>query len=180
MSGSALVCIGVIVGAHGIKGAVRVKCFTDRPQDFGAYGPVEDESGQRRFRALVQGVSKGLALVALDGIADRTQAEALKGVRLYVDRSRLPKADEDEFLVADLIGCRVESPDGLAMGLVSDVFDFGAGEVIEIKGKTGVLMVPFTKASVPLVDVGAKRVVVIPPQFAPDGEDEGARVKETP
>ncbi len=166
------VCIGVIVGAHGIKGGVRVKCFIDQPQNLRAYGPVRDESGQKRFNARVQGVSKGLALVALDGVADRTQAEALKGTKLYVDRNNLPKVDEDEYLVADLIGCRVESPQGLLLGAVSNVYDFGAGEVLEIKGKSGELMVPFTKAAVPQVDVGAKLVVVEPPVYAPDEKDE--------
>jgi 16S rRNA processing protein RimM len=166
------VCIGVIVGAHGIKGGVRVKCFIDQPQDFGAYGPVQDESGQKRFKAKVQGVSKGLALISLDGVADRTQAEAMKGIRLYVDRNRLPKVDEDEYLVGDLIGCQAFDPNGQALGVVTNVFDFGAGEVLEVKGKAGELLVPFTKAAVPEVDIGAKRVVIEPPVYAPDDKDE--------
>ena len=168
-------CIGVVVGAHGIRGGVRVKCFTDQPQDLGAYGPVGDESGQRRFKVRVQGVSKGLALVALDGVADRNQAEALKGLKLYVERRLLPAVDEDEFLVADLIGCKATAPGGQPLGSVSNVFDFGAGEVLEIVGSGGTIMVPFTRAAVPQVDVGAKSLVVIPPVFAPDedGEKEG-------
>ena len=174
------VCIGVIVGAHGIRGAVRVKCFTDQPQDIGAYGPVQDESGQRRFKVRVQGVSKGLALVALDGVADRNQAETLKGVRLYVDRSLLPAVDEDEFLVADLIGCSVVSPKGQSLGTVGNVYDFGAGEVLEVVGKRGAIMVPFTRQAVPEVDIVGKVVVIEPPVYAPDeeGEDKGFEAEE--
>ena len=166
------VCVGVIVGAHGIRGAVRVKCFTDQPQDLGSYGPVRDETGRQNFKVRVQGVSKGLALVALEGIADRNQAEALKGVKLFVNRDQLPKGDEDEFLVADLIGCKVQSPQGEALGTVENVFDFGAGEVLEIVGKAGTSMVPFTRQAVPKVDVGAKLVVIEPPVYAPDDENE--------
>jgi len=166
------VCVGVVVGAHGIKGGVRVKCFTDQPQDIGAYGPVRDESGQRRFKVRVQGVSKGLALIALDGVTDRNQAEALKGVKLYVDRSLLPPLDEDEFLVADLVGCKAVSPQGEPLGTVSNVYDFGAGEVIEVVGKNGAIMVPFTRAAVPQVDIEAKAVVIVPPVFAPDDAED--------
>jgi len=161
------VCVGVIVGAHGIRGEVRVKCFTDQPQDIGGYGPVQDESGQRRFKLRVKGVSKGLALVALNGVVDRNQAEALKGIKLYVDRSFLPALDEDEFLVGDLVGCNAVSPAGEPLGTVSNVYDFGAGEVLEIVGKVGAIMVPFTRAAVPQVDIGVKLVVVVPPVFAP-------------
>jgi 16S rRNA processing protein RimM len=173
--GSSLVCIGIIAGAHGIRGAVRVKSLVHNPEDLGAYGAVTDESGKRQFRVKIQGVSKGLALVALDGVSDRNQAEALKGLKLYVDRSLLPVLDEDEFLVADLVGCQVVSPSDQALGVVSQVCDFGAGELLEIVGKAGTFMVPFTRASVPQVDVGAKRLVVVPPVYAPDekGEKEG-------
>ena len=175
VSSSPYVCVGVIVGAHGIRGEVRVKCFTDQPEDLGSYGPVQDESGQRRFKLRIKGVSKGLALVALNGVVDRNQAEALKGVKLYVDRSFLPALDEDEFLVADLVGCNAVSPSGEPLGAVSNVFDFGAGELLEIVGKDGAIMVPFTRAAVPQVDIGARLVVVEPPVFAPveAGEREG-------
>ena len=173
MTGSSTrICLGVIVGAHGIRGAVRVKCFTDQPQDLGSYGAIQDEGGQRRFKVRVQGVSKGLALVALDGVQDRNQAEAMKGVKLYVDRSQLPAADDDEFLVADLIGCHAVSPQGQPLGRVENVFDFGAGEVLEIVGSAGAIMVPFTRQAVPQVDIGDRRVVIEPPVYAADDPEE--------
>ena len=171
------ICIGVIVGAHGIKGGVRVKCFTDQPKAIGKYGPVQDESGQRRWKVRVQGESKGLALLALDGVGDRNMAETLKGVKLYVDRTQLPQGDEDEFLVADLVGCRAVAPDGKPLGQISEVFDFGAGEVLEVKGPGGTFMVPFAHQFVPHVDVEARQVVIEPPVYAPDeeGEEQGTK-----
>jgi len=166
------VCVGVIVGAQGIKGAVRVKSFTEQAADIGRYGPVEDEAGVRRWGLSVLGEAKGLVNVRLEGVADRDAAEALKGTRLLVPRDRLPQTGEDEFLHADLLGMPVETPDGVSLGTVKAVLDFGAGEVVEL---TGGLMVPFTRAAVPVVDVKARRMVVVPPDFAPEEESEGGR-----
>ena len=168
--------VGVIVGAHGIKGGVKIKSFTDQPEDVGAYGPVQDEGGQHRFKIKVQGLSKGLVLAHLKEVVDRNQAEALKGTRLYVERSQLPPGDEDEFLVADLIGCRVTDPDGIPLGKVGNIYNFGAGEVLDVVAEQGSFMVPFTHQNVPEVNVGAGLVVVVPPVYAPvdEGEDKGA------
>lgn len=170
------VCVGVVVGAHGIRGAVRVKCFTDAPEDLDAYGPLSDDGG-RQFKARVTGVAKGLALVSLDGVTDRNRAEGLKGVRFYVPRDALldgdgTEGDEDEFLVADLIGARAVNPDGQELGTVKGVYDFGAGDVLEIAGPQGSLMVAFTRRAVPEVNVGERKVVVDPPPFAPDADGE--------
>jgi len=167
------VCVGIVVGAHGIKGAVRVKSFTDQATDIGRYGPVEDEAAGRRWVLSVLGEAKGLVNVRLEGVADRNAAEALKGTRLLVPRDKLPQTGEDEFLHADLLGMAAEAPDGAPLGTVKAVLDFGAGEVVEL---TGGLMVPFTRAAVPLVDVAARRMVVVPPDFAPDepGEEHPA------
>jgi 16S rRNA processing protein RimM len=165
------VCVGVVAGAHGIRGAVRVKSFTDRPADVAAYGPVEDDGGTRRFSIAAIGEAKGLVIARLDGVADRDAAEGLKGCRLFVPRERLPATEEDEFLAADLVGLAAEAVDGSPLGRIAQVFDFGAGTVLEI-GKG--LMVPFTRAAVPVVDVAGGRVVIDPPAFAPeDGDGAG-------
>lgn len=169
------VCVGAIVGAQGIKGAVRIKSFTDCPADVGAYGPVEDESGQRRFKLKVTGESKGLVTASLEGVKDRDAAEALKGVRLYIPRSKLPDLDEDEFLYSDLVGLEARAEGGEVMGTVRGVADFGAGEVIDIVLQAGgSLMVPFTKAAVPDVDVRGGWLTVVPPVYAPDEKSEHA------
>lgn len=167
------VCVGVVVGAHGVRGAVRVKPFTEDPQALGAYGPVEDEAGQRRFRLKVLGVAKGLVNAVLAGIADRDAAEALKGVRLYVPRAALPEPDEDEFYYSDLIGLAAELEDGTPYGTVRGVFDFGAGDVVELAFADGrTEMLPFTRAAVPVVDLAAGRLVVAPPVVTEAGPEE--------
>lgn len=172
-----LVCVGLVIGAHGIQGAVKVKAFTENPADVGSYGPVEDEAGQRRFRLRVTGAAKGVAIATLQGVTDRNAAEALIGTRLYVPRQRLPRPDEDEFYLTDLIGLRVEREDGSDFGTVKAVYDFGAGDVLEVTRPDGRLeMLPFTKACVPVVDVAGGRLVVAPPDEievrAPDGDDD--------
>jgi len=171
------VCVGVIVGVHGVRGAVRVKSFTERAADVGRYGPVEDEAGKRRWELTAIGEAKGLVIAKLDGLADRDAAEALKGTRLFVPRDRLPETGEDEFLHGDLVGLRAEATDGAPLGQVKAVHDFGAGEVLELSGG---LWVPFTRAAVPVVDVAGGRMVVDPPAFAPEEvEDEERALRAT-
>lgn len=167
------VCVGAIVGAHGVRGQVRVKSFTADPADVAAYGPVESEDRTRTYKLKVTGEAKGLVLVKLDGVNDRNAAEAMRGTRFYVPRERLPKLDEDEFLYTDLVGLKAEGEDGVVLGTVKGVADFGAGELLDIiLAQGGSLMVPFTKAAVPVVDIANKRLVVIPPVFV-GGEEEG-------
>lgn len=169
------VCVGAIVGAHGVRGQVRVKSFTADAADVAAYGPVESEDGTRRFKLKVMGEAKGLVIARLDGVDDRDAAEAMRGTRLFVPRARLPDTEEDEFLYTELVGLRVEAEDGSVIGTVKGVADFGAGELLDIGGADGgSFMVPFTKAAVPVVDVKGGRLVVIPPDYAPDEKgDEG-------
>lgn len=167
---SNLVCVGVIVGAHGVRGAVRIKSFTEVPADMAVYGPVSDETGKLRYRLTLLGESKGVVLAELKGVSDRNAAEALKGMKLWVERSALPPPDEEEFYYSDLVGLRAELADGTEMGRVKGVFDFGGGDVVEIAGPQGSVMLPFTRAAVPLVDVAGGRLVVEPPE-----EIEGER-----
>lgn len=163
----AQVCVGAIVGAQGVRGAIRVKSFTADPVDVASYGPVSDEAGSRRFKLKVIGEAKGLVVVKLDGIDDRNAAEALRGTQLFVDRDRLPKTEEDEFLYTDLVGLRAEGVDGSAMGTIRGISDFGAGEVLDIvNSEGGSFMIPFTLAAVPVVDVAGGRVVIDPPVYA--------------
>ncbi|MGE5504118.1 MAG: ribosome maturation factor RimM [Actinomycetota bacterium] len=171
------VCVGAVVGAHGVRGAVRLKSFTEHAADIGRYGPVEDESGERRFKVKVTGEAKGLVIATLAGVTDRDAAEGLRGTRLYVPRERLPRTEEDEFLYTDLVGLAAEGLAGERLGTVKAVADFGAGEVLDIAlVGGGSLMVPFTKAAVPVVDVAGRRLVVDPPPYAAtDEEDEGGR-----
>jgi len=172
-----LVCVGAIAGAHGVRGAVRVKSFTAEPLDIAAYGPLSDESGKRRFILRPIGESRGAVLAQLDGIADRDQAEALRGTRLYADRARFPAPEEDEFYHADLIGLEAADPDGAVLGVVQAIFNHGAGDMMEIALREGgTALVPFTKVAVPVVDIAGGRVTVaMPAEAGPGpGPSEGA------
>ena len=171
------VCIGAIAGVRGLKGEVRIKSFTADPDDIAAYGPVSTEDGERTYRINVTARAKGLIIARLDGIEDRDAAEALKGTRLYVPKSVLPKPDDGDFYHADLIGLKAETGDGDTLGTVKAVHNFGAGDIIEIAAGPGEgkedLMVPFTSALVPEVDLTEGRIVVAPPEvLEADGEDE--------
>lgn len=167
------VCVGAVVGAHGVRGQVRIKSFTADPADVAAYGPVESEDGTRRFKLKVTGEAKGLVIARLEGVNDRDAAEAMRGTRFFVPRERLPELEEDEFLYTDLVGLKAEGEDGAVLGTVKGVADFGAGELLDITlAGGGSLMVPFTKAAVPVVDIANKRLVVIPPVFVESKDEE--------
>ncbi len=157
-------CLGIITGPHGVRGAVRIKSFTEDPAAIGDYGPVSDQAGMRRFVLTVAGQMKGVVLVEIEGVEDRDTAEALRGLHLYVDRAQLPPAEAEEFYHADLIGLRAELADGTVLGKVAELHDFGAGQSVEIVGVSGeAILVPFTKAAVPVVDLAAGRIVIDPP-----------------
>jgi 16S rRNA processing protein RimM len=169
-------CVGVVTGAHGIKGEVRVKSFTENPLDVAAYGPVADETGARRFALSARGQVKGTVIVGIEGVVDRDAAEALKGTRFYVERAQLPPVEaEDEFYHADLIGLSVRLIDGALFGTVTAVSDFGAGVSLEIStAALGTVMVPFTRAAVPLVDLNAGSITLDPPAGLFDKPDPPA------
>jgi len=158
------VCVGVITGAHGVRGAVRLKSFTAEPEDVARYEPLEDEKGERRFALRLVGSAKGVLIATLPGIDDRDRAEALRGTRLYLPRSALPPTAEEEYYHADLIGLDAALADGTPVGTVRAVHDFGAGDTLEIDRPSGPpVMVPFTRAVVPVVDLDAGRLVIDPP-----------------
>jgi len=106
------VCVGIVAGAHGVRGAVRIKSFTAEPKDVARYGPLEDESGGHRFSLRLVGAAKGVLIGWLSGVADRDRAEALRGLRLYLPRAALPPTEEEEFYHADLIGLDAVLGDG--------------------------------------------------------------------
>jgi 16S rRNA processing protein RimM len=159
-----------------VRGEVKLKSFTADPKAIGRYGPVEDESGTRRFKVKVRGLVRGLVIARLEGVDDRNAAEALKGLRLYVGRDRLPKPRKGEWYHVDLIGLRVERADGTALGRVKSVANYGAGDLLEVEGESGpTVFLPFTKSVVPEVDVEGGRIVVEPPhevEARPDEKEE--------
>jgi len=143
---------------------VRIKSFTEAPEDVARYGPLADETGVRRFELRLVGAGKGVVIARLSGVADRNQAEALRGLRLYLPRSALPQPDAEEFYHADLIGLEAVLGDGTPIGRVRAIHDFGAGDTLEL-ARPGAppVMVPFTRAVVPNVELAAGRLVLDPP-----------------
>lgn len=171
-----LVCLAVVTAAHGVRGAFKLRCFTEEPESVAAYGPLVDEQGRELFELEVLGSARGGVIARARGIADRDAAEALRGLHLYVPRERLPEPDEDEFYVEDLAGLEAVSPGGEPLGRVVGVFNFGAGDLVEITTLQGrSLMVPFTREAVPEIDVAAGRLVVDPPPESRVGERESPR-----
>jgi 16S rRNA processing protein RimM len=173
------ILVGAVAGAHGVRGEVRIKSFTANPRSIGRYGPVEDETGGRQFKLTVRGEAKGLVIARLDGVADRNQAEALRGLRLYVPRDKLPRPKRGEWYVADLVGLAAEDKGGTPLGRVKSVQNFGAGDVIELERADGASeFLPFTKAVVPEVDIEGGRVVIDPPAEIEAREETDETVEE--
>jgi len=174
--GPGLVCVGVIAGARGIKGDVRIKSFTGDPEAIASYGDLFDETGETRFSIRIVGRAKDQVVVRVDGITDRTAAEGLKGTKLYVPRQALPEAEEDEFYHWDLIGLAAEQVDGTVLGRIEAVQNFGAGDFLEIAGGIkGGLLVPFTAEAVPVVDIQGGKVVIDPPPGLMEPPEEEAK-----
>ncbi|HZB91959.1 MAG TPA: ribosome maturation factor RimM [Stellaceae bacterium] len=171
--------MGVIAGAHGIKGEVRVKSFAAEPEAIAAYGPLEDERGQRHFALSLTGTVRGMLIARVDGVGDRNAAERLKGLRLFLPRAALPAPGPDEYYHADLIGLAAALRDGSPLGRVRAVHDYGAGHSLEIERPDGrLVLVPFTEAAVPEVDIAAGTLVIEPPEGLfdnrPADEEESA------
>ncbi len=170
------ICVGVIVAAHGIKGEVKVKSFTEDATKLASYGALFDEAGTQRFALTVTAVTKGAVIAAIQGVNNRNAAEALKGTKLFVPRGALPELSEEEFYHADLIGLTAELRDGTELGAVTAVHNFGAGDVIEVKRKSGgTLDIPFTNTVVPVVDIEGGRIVIDPPDGLIDEPASGPK-----
>jgi 16S rRNA processing protein RimM len=160
------ICVGVLAGSYGVQGEVRVKSFCVEPADIASYGPLYTEDGSRSFRVtLTRPVAGGLG-ARLSGVATKEAADALKGTSLYADRDRLPALPDDEFYHTDLIGLAVHDTGGVLIGTVAAVHNHGAGDLIEIKPNLpkDAILLPFTRAIVPTVDLTARRIVVDMPE----------------
>jgi len=163
---SDLICVGAIAGAFGVAGEVRLKSFCSDPTDIAAYGPLLSEDGSRDYHiTLTRPVAGGLG-ARIKGVTTKEQADALRGTSLYVPRDRLPKLPDDEFYHTDLIGLSAYDPGGAALGTVTAVYNHGAGDILEISpaGHKSALLLPFTLAIVPNVDLAAGRIVVDLPE----------------
>ncbi len=160
------VCVGAIAGAFGVRGEVRLKSFTADPTAVGTYGPLSTEDGKQHFDVTLDRQIKGGFAARLSGVTTKEAADALRGTQLYAPRERLPDLPDDEFYHADLIGLDVFDTGGEKLGSVKAVHNNGADDLLEIHGpglKSTVLL-PFTRAAVPTVDINAGRIVADPPE----------------
>lgn len=160
------ICVGAITGAFGVAGEVRLKSFCTDPAAIADYGPLYTKDGSKSFTVkLTRPVAGGLG-ARIIGVKTKEEADALRGTELFVDRARLPKLPDDEFYHSDLIGLLVLDTGGVEMGRVIAVHNHGAGDILEISGVglKQALMLPFTMAAVPTVDLSAGRVIVDLPE----------------
>ena len=166
------VLLAEIAGAHGIRGAVLIKTYMADPQSIAAYGALEDEAGRRKFEIRIERVAAKGVIGHIAGVSDRSQAEKLKGVKLYVAREQLPETRAGEFYYADLIGLAAVDGAGAVIGEVVTVANYGASDVLEIRlaGSKKTELLPFTEAFVSEVDLSARRIVVSMPVESRDVE----------
>lgn len=152
------ICVGVIAGAFGVRGEARIKSFCADPGAIAGYSPLISQDGRSFDLKITRPIKEGFA-ARLSGVPTREAAEDLKGTRLYAPRDRLPALPDDEFYHADLIGLTVVDTGGAELGQVRAVHDFGAGDVLDIVGGPKPIMLPFTRAAVPTVDLSAGQMV---------------------
>lgn len=158
---AAPICVARIGAAHGVRGAVKLWTFTEDPLAVKAYGPLVTKDGARQFEVTSAREAKGHLVATLKGVATREEAERLNGIELYVAREKLPDTDEDEYYHADLIGLAAVNAANEPLGRVIAIHNFGAGDIIEIAPPSGsTLLLPFTNAVVPMVDLPGGRVVI--------------------
>ena len=158
------ICIAQIGAAHGVRGEVRLKAFTEDPLSVARYGALESEDGKRRFEIEAVRPAKDMLVARLKGVTDRNAAEALTNVRLYGAREKLPVPEADEFYHADLVGLTAQTQNGETVGTVKAIHNFGAGDLLEIEPADGAtIMLPFNDVTVPVVDIPARKIVIEPP-----------------
>ncbi|MEL6464634.1 MAG: ribosome maturation factor RimM [Pseudomonadota bacterium] len=161
-----LICVGAISGAYGVRGEVRVKSFCAVPEDIEAYSPLTSEDGKRSFTlAILRPVKNGF-VARIAEVATKEDADALKGTPLFAHREQLPHLPDDEFYYTDLVGLEVYDTGGILIGLVKSVQNHGASDLLEIHapGSSTTVLLPFTKAAVPTIDLSAGRIVANPPE----------------
>lgn len=150
-----LVAVGIFVGAHGIKGQLKLRSYTAIPEDILAYGALLNKEGTKRFELNLDGATKHGLIVSLKGLKDRNAAELLKGTEVFADRAHMPEPDEEEFYYDQLIGLEVRDSEGKNLGKITALYDFGAGDIIEIllADSAKKEMYPFTRQNFPAIHI---------------------------
>jgi 16S rRNA processing protein RimM len=174
-SASKLVMVGRIAGAFGVKGEVRISAYTETPLALLQYRILKREDGSPGLTLERGRAAKNDFIGTASEVATKEQADALRGLRLFVARQDMPEPDEDEFYLSDLIGLAVATPEGEPLGRIKAVHDFGAGDILEIAPPRGATWyLTFTRQTVPVVDVAGGRVVAVRPAEVSDDRPPGA------
>ncbi len=175
MTAPSQVCVARIGAAHGVRGAVKLWTFTEDPFAVKRYGPLSTKDGARQFEIASAREAKGHLVAQFKGVTTRDEAERLNGLELYVPREKLPATDEDEYYHADLIGLAAVTTADQPLGRVVAIHNFGAGDILEIAPPQGATMLlPFTNAVVPMVDIAGGRVLIELPQEVEGDSPEAA------
>ena len=163
---TALICVGMIAGAFGVRGEVRVKSFCANPGDLETYAPLVTEEGDRSFEISLIGQIKNGFSARVVGVETKDDADALRGISLFARREDLPALPDDEYYYSDLIGLQVADAGGTVIGYVKSVMNHGADDLLEVtvSSASDTALIPFTKAIVPTVDLAARRIVIDPPE----------------
>jgi 16S rRNA processing protein RimM len=158
------VLVGVFGAPHGVRGEIRLKSYTQDPASIAAFGALHDSSGREFVLTASRPLKDDLLVARVKGVADRDAAQKLTHVKLFISREKLPPPDEDEFYCRDLIGLRAETSDGLLLGTIVAVPNYGAGDILEVAPPAGeTLLFPFTRAVAPHIDLAGGRVIIEPP-----------------
>lgn len=169
------VLVGVFGAPHGVRGEIRLKSYTQDPASIAGFGGLHDSSGREFLLTASRPLKDDLLVVRVKGVSDRDAAQKLTHVKLFVARKELPPPDEDEFYCRDLIGLRAETADGVLLGTIIAVPNYGAGDILEVAPPAGeTLLFPFTRAVVPQIDLAGGRVIVEPPQEIDAGPEPDA------
>lgn len=162
-----LICIAVITSAHGIRGAVKIRSFTSNPEDIENYSPLYNVDGSKEYNLKILSDTGDLFIAEIEGIKNRNEAEILRGAELYIYRDMLPEVDEDEFYYEDLIGLQARDIKGVSMGIVLAVYNYGAGDVVEVKlnDRKETELFAFTKEIVPEINISGGYIVIDRPEI---------------
>lgn len=170
------ICVGAFAGSFGVRGEVRLKSFCAEPAAIAGYSPLFSEAGDRTFDVTLTGTLKNGFAAKISGINNKEDADALRGVSLFVDRDRLPGLPDDEYYHTDLVGLSVFDTGGRELGTVCKVLNHGASDLLEIQGPglKDTVLLPFTLAVVPTVDLATRRIIADPPAgLFPENDDDG-------
>lgn len=170
------ICVGEIVAAHGLRGEVKIKSFTAVPEDLAGYAPLTDEAGEKEFPLRLRSSTKNMLIASIKGVDNRAAAEKLRDMKLYVSRAQLPQVEKGRFYVADLRGLKAVDEAGIEFARVTDVHNFGAGDILVIENAEGrEWLLPFKPPFAHTPDVKAGQVVVNIPEDFPFSENRNQK-----